>query len=112
MATIADVQTTSAEARSGWMSKVRVTPGRAVAHLALLLLVVIWTVPTFGLLISSVRDKDQLAVSGWWTSLTTVERSSVGVLGTAADQVEEGGQYVIINIRVIGQYTRGSIFAV
>ncbi|SDZ87967.1 maltose ABC transporter membrane protein /trehalose ABC transporter membrane protein /sucrose ABC transporter membrane protein [Pelagibacterium halotolerans] len=95
MATIAQVQTTEVAARSGWLSKVRVTPGRAAAHLALLLLVVIWTVPTFGLLISSVRDKDQLAVSGWWTSLTTVERSSVGVLGTAADQVEEGGQYVI-----------------
>lgn len=95
MTTIADVQTTSAGAKSNWLSKVRVSPGRAAAHLALLLLVVIWTVPTFGLLISSVRDKDQLAVSGWWTSLTTVERSSVGVLGTAEDQVEEDGQYVI-----------------
>lgn len=77
------------------MSKVRVSPGRAVAHLALLVLVVIWTIPTFGLLISSVRDKDQLAITGWWTALTTVERGSAGVLGTAADQDEENGQFVI-----------------
>lgn len=90
------------------MSKVRITPGRAAAHLALLLLVVIWTIPTFGLLISSVRDKDQLAVSGWWTALTTVERSSVGVLGTAADQVEEGGQYVIRG-NVLGEGSNQSI---
>ncbi|WP_196259724.1 carbohydrate ABC transporter permease [Pelagibacterium limicola] len=66
-----------------------------MAHLALLLLVLIWTVPTFGLLISSVRDRDQLAVSGWWTSLTTVQRSFAGVLGTPADQVQEDDQFVI-----------------
>jgi alpha-glucoside transport system permease protein len=95
MATIAQVQTANTETKSGVMSKIRITPGRAVAHLALLFLVIIWTVPTFGLLISSVRDRDQLAVSGWWTSLTTVERGGAGLLGSAADQVEEGGQYVI-----------------
>ncbi|WP_127144818.1 carbohydrate ABC transporter permease [Pelagibacterium montanilacus] len=85
----------AAPATSSLLSRVRVSPGRLAAHAALLLLVLIWTIPTFGLLVSSVRDKDQLAVSGWWTSLTTVSRSEAGTLGTAEDQVEEGGGYVI-----------------
>lgn len=69
--------------------------GRLAAHLGLLFLVLIWTLPTFGLLVSSVRDKDQLAVSGWWTALTTSERSDAAVLGAAEDQVEEDGHFVI-----------------
>ncbi len=88
-------QTAATTPGSGILGNIRVRPGKLAAHLALLLLVVIWTIPTFGLLISSVRDKDQLAVSGWWTSLTTVERGGAGVLGSAADQIQENGQFVI-----------------
>lgn len=95
MATITEVQTTTTEPRNAALSRIRITPGRALAHFALLLLVLIWTIPTFGLLVSSVRDRDQLAVSGWWTSLTTVERGGAALLGTAAEQIEEGAQYVI-----------------
>lgn len=69
--------------------------GAFLARLALILLVLIWTVPTFGLLVSSVRDKDLLAVSGWWTSLTTATRSESIRTGAAEDQVEEDGAYVI-----------------
>jgi len=83
----------SATTRTSRLSRVRW--GRAVAHFALLLLVVIWTFPTLGLLISSVRDKDQLSISGWWTALTTTERSGAAVLGTSDQQVLEGGRYYI-----------------
>ena len=34
---------------------------------ALLLIVIIWTVPTLGLLISSVRQRSDIDSSGWWT---------------------------------------------
>ncbi len=75
---------------------VKVMPlGRMVTHLCLFLLVVAWTVPTAGLLISSLRDKDQLIVSGWWTALSTSQGNERGRTGSAEDQVERDGQYVI-----------------
>ena len=74
---------------------VNMTTGALLARLALLLIVVAWTVPTFGLLISSFRGKDLLAVSGWWTALSITERGAAARTGTADDQVEEDGAWVI-----------------
>src|SRR5258708_15209326 len=34
---------------------------------ALLLIVIIWTLPTVGLLISSIRTRNDIDHSGWWT---------------------------------------------
>jgi alpha-glucoside transport system permease protein len=79
--------------RKNWFRRLR--PGRVLAHVMLLLLVTLWTLPTVGLLVSSLRDKDQLAVSGWWTALTTSEALGVTRIGTSANQVAEGGRYVI-----------------
>ncbi len=69
--------------------------GRLFTHLLLLFLVVIWTAPTLGLLISSFRDKDQLIVSGWWSSFSTSIQNRYGRTGGKADQVEENGKFVI-----------------
>ncbi|MCZ4347222.1 carbohydrate ABC transporter permease [Devosia sp. J2-20] len=69
--------------------------GRLLTHFMLLFLVALWTLPTVGLLVSSLRDKDQLAVSGWWTAMSASESLGVTRIGTAADQVAEGGQFVI-----------------
>jgi alpha-glucoside transport system permease protein len=71
------------------------TLGGFLARAALLLLVIVWTVPTFGLLISSLRDKDQLRVSGWWTTLQTTSRNERGRTPLADAQVESDGAYVI-----------------
>jgi alpha-glucoside transport system permease protein len=73
----------------------RIDVGRLMTHLSLLLLVALWTFPTAGLLISSLRDKDQLAVSGWWTALTTSESLAVTRLPTADTQVQKDGKWVI-----------------
>ncbi len=63
--------------------------------LCLFLLVLGWTIPTAGLLISSLRDKDQLIVSGWWTALSASQGAERGRTGTADDQVQRDGQFVI-----------------
>jgi alpha-glucoside transport system permease protein len=69
--------------------------GRWGVHLAVLAFVVLWTIPTLGILISSLRDKDQIAVSGWWTALTTSTQTEAGRLPTATAQSEKGGKFVI-----------------
>ena len=57
-------------------------PLRMVTHACLFLLVLGWTIPTAGLLISSLRDKDQLIVSGWWTALSASQGAERGRTGT------------------------------
>jgi len=66
-----------------------------VVHLAVILIVVIWTLPTAGLLISSFRDKNQLAASGWWTALTTSTQNVVFRAPGADTAVEKDGKFVI-----------------
>lgn len=40
--------------------------GKFFVNLTLLLLVFIWTIPTLGIFISSFRNRDKIATSGWW----------------------------------------------
>jgi alpha-glucoside transport system permease protein len=41
---------------------------RTPVHLALIAIAVIWLVPTIGLAITSIRPRDQIQASGWWTT--------------------------------------------
>jgi alpha-glucoside transport system permease protein len=66
-----------------------------LVHISVLLIVILWTLPTAGLLISSFRDKNQLAVSGWWTALTTSTQNVIYRAPNASAQVEKDGKFVI-----------------
>lgn len=66
---------------------------RSVVNLAVLLLVVLWAVPTLGLLLSSVRDRDQILTSGWWQSFSAAQITGFVRTGTVARQ--QGDAYVI-----------------
>ncbi|QCO56842.1 carbohydrate ABC transporter permease (plasmid) [Pseudorhodobacter turbinis] len=44
-------------------------------HLCAFALVVLWSIPTFGLLVSSFRDRDQISASGWWRAMFPAENS-------------------------------------
>jgi alpha-glucoside transport system permease protein len=73
--------------RQGWT-------GPLLVNGALLILVLLWSVPTVGLLISSVRDRFDIQTSGWWTIFphrdwVTVAESDPKVLGLDPDGVME-----------------------
>jgi len=44
--------------------------GRTPVHIAIIALCLIWLVPTVALLVSSFRESQAVASSGWWTALT------------------------------------------
>ena len=71
------------------------SPLTYLVHATVLFLVVIWTIPTAGLFISSIRDKDQLSVSGWWTALSTSEQRIVDRANGPSAQAQEGDLFVI-----------------
>src|SRR5664279_3410861 len=48
----------------------RIVWSRVAINLAVLALIVVWTVPTLGLFITSFRDKQAIFNSGWWTAFT------------------------------------------
>ena len=54
-------------------------------HLSVVFLVVLWLVPTIGLLVSSFRDRDQITATGWWLSpLPVVQNFAVKAEGDPA----------------------------
>ena len=71
----------------------RRSPLTLAVHLSVLLLVVIWTIPTFGLFISSIRDKDQIAVSGWWTALSSSAQNETFNTPDLSKSVAKNGKF-------------------
>ena len=70
-------------------------PSRLGVHIAVLIFVVIWTIPTLGILVSSLRDKDQIIASGWWNSFASSSQTGAGRLPAASAQTQKDGKYVI-----------------
>jgi len=64
-------------------------------HIAVLIFVAIWTVPTLGILVSSLRDKDQIIASGWWNAFSSSSQTEAGRLPPASAQVEKDGKFVL-----------------
>jgi alpha-glucoside transport system permease protein len=60
-------KSTSRQSTSGRMSDGRRRSWVAIVTMALL--VVLWTLPTVGLLVTSLRSRDAQAETGWWTAL-------------------------------------------
>ncbi len=59
MAAAAPVSQTRPRRKRNW--------GLFLVNFTLALIVILWTIPTFGLLVSSVRDRFEIQTTGWWT---------------------------------------------
>ncbi|MDX8490926.1 carbohydrate ABC transporter permease [Mesorhizobium sp. VK22B] len=79
-------------------------------HIAVLVFVAIWTVPTLGILVSSLRDKDQIIASGWWNSFASSSQTEAGRLPAASAQAQKDGKYVIEG-NIFGDGTKRDISA-
>jgi len=69
--------------------------GALLVRIALVALAIIWTVPTFGLLVSSFRDKDDIVASGWWAALQNTSQNNQARTGTTEDMVDADGLFVL-----------------
>ncbi|MGL4172520.1 MAG: carbohydrate ABC transporter permease [Actinomycetota bacterium] len=53
-----------------WAEKIRTHAGKRTARLSAIIIAIIWTIPTTGLLITSFRSPTDINKSGWWTAIT------------------------------------------
>ncbi|MBX4860506.1 carbohydrate ABC transporter permease [Rhizobium sophorae] len=84
----------------------KIGPARLFVHLAVLLIVIVWLIPTLGIFVSALRDKDQIVVSGWWTAFVGSTQTVAVRLGTPDQQRQEGTTYVISGNVLEGQTGR------
>lgn len=63
-------------------------------NLSVIFLVVLWLIPTVGLLVSSFRDRDQISASGWWLSPFAVEQNFQASL--PAGEARQDGEFFVI----------------
>jgi alpha-glucoside transport system permease protein len=76
-------------------SLARIGPARLFVHFAVLLIVIIWLVPTLGIFVTALRDKDQITVSGWWTAFVGSSQTTAVRLAGADKQQQDGANYFI-----------------
>lgn len=62
--------------------------------LSVVFLVVLWLIPTVGLLVSSFRDRDAITASGWWLSPFAVEQNFT--VRIPAEEARNDGEFFVI----------------
>ncbi|QCI98675.1 carbohydrate ABC transporter permease [Agrobacterium larrymoorei] len=83
---------------------------RLIVHVSVLFVVILWLLPTLGILVSSLRDKDQITVSGWWTAFSSSSQTEALRLGDPSTQTQQGDRFVIAG-NVFGEGKSGNVSA-
>lgn len=60
--------------RAGSASQAKSWLSNPVASLVAIVIAVLWTIPTFGLFVTSFREQKDINRSGWWTSFTSPDK--------------------------------------
>ncbi|MFE9205004.1 carbohydrate ABC transporter permease [Micromonospora sp. NPDC007230] len=80
--------TQPASERRGTARRVRNRLNTRTATVVSIVIALLWTVPTFGLFISSIRPEDQIKTTGWWTFFSdpqfTLENYQEVLFGTSS----------------------------
>ena len=99
-----DVSVESTVARETASSSAKKALSSPWASLAAVVIAVMWTIPTAGLLISSFRPEDDVKSSGWWTGLTgpfTLENYREVMTGSDTDLATYFVNTIVITIPAV-----------
>lgn len=66
---MADITLAATASKAKRAKKIKAVTGRTLLNVVIILLVLIWTIPTLGLFVSSFRPPAEINTSGWWTAL-------------------------------------------
>lgn len=83
--------------------------GSLVVGGALLLLILIWTIPTLGIFVSSFRERDDIATSGWWNVFPHREWETVQVIDPRAQGLDATGIMEIEGVSATFEELRAGI---
>jgi alpha-glucoside transport system permease protein len=68
---------------------------RLIVHASVLVICILWMIPTIGIFVTSFREAGQIASSGWWTAFTGAAETSAARLGDPSTARQDGPNYVI-----------------